>query len=89
MGLEGAVRGGGGGTLCPGDTMCRAQCEHLCSRSAGPAWWLAAPVILALQRWRQEDEKFKITLGCIGRLRPAWATWNLSKQNKSKQGLER
>ena len=34
-------------------------------------WW-CLPAISALCRWRQEDQKFKIILGCIEGWRPTW-----------------
>lgn len=37
------------------------------------AWW-HRPIILALETWRVENQKFKVTLGYIVNLRPAWAT---------------
>jgi hypothetical protein len=35
---------------------------------------MAQPAILALRKQRQEDQKFKITLGCVGHSKIAWAT---------------
>lgn len=37
-------------------------------------WIGAAPAILTLEKWRQEDQEFKFLLSYIVSLRMAWAT---------------
>lgn len=42
-------------------------------------WWLHMPANPALRRWRQEDEKFKVSLGYIMSLRPSFVRPCLKK----------
>lgn len=43
------------------------------------------PVILALRRWRQEEQESKVILGYLVSWRLAWLHVTLSKQNKTQK----
>lgn len=42
-------------------------------------------LLLTLEKWRQEDPKFKVTFSYIGRSRPGWA----ARDSISKKGGDR
>jgi predicted transposase YdaD len=40
-------------------------------KKKSPVWW-CIPIILALERWKQEDQEFKVIMTYIARSRLVW-----------------
>ena len=47
------------------------------------------PVLLALERWKQEDRKFNDTLVYLGSWSSAWDTWNFVMKRKRRERKEK
>lgn len=47
------------------------------------------PVIPALERWRWENQKFRVTLSYMVSSRSVWTTWEERREEEIKGGKER
>lgn len=56
------------------------QTLGLAPQTCGMCWHTS--VIIALERSRWTDQKFKVILFSIASWKPAWATWDLKKKKK-------
>lgn len=43
---------------------------------------VAIPIMLALGRWKQGNQKFKVIIGYVASLKPTWDMWNTAKKRQ-------